>query len=43
MQRVVWGLTNSAPLRVALSMPLYICAWRLLYDYYVLSEDVKVS
>ena len=43
MQRTVWGLANSAPVRVALSMPLYFCAWRLLYDYHMLSEDVKVG
>ncbi|KAL1750147.1 hypothetical protein FB107DRAFT_279907 [Schizophyllum commune] len=42
MQRTAWGLANSAPLRVALSMPLYLRAWRLLYDYHMLSEDVKV-
>ncbi|KAL1715091.1 hypothetical protein EV715DRAFT_294545 [Schizophyllum commune] len=42
MQRTVWSLANSAPLRVALSMPLYLRAWRLLYDYHMLSEDVKV-
>ena len=43
MRRTVWGLANSAPLRMALSMPLYFCAWRLLYRYHVLSQDVKVS
>ncbi|KAL1671569.1 hypothetical protein EV122DRAFT_226351 [Schizophyllum commune] len=43
MRRTVWDLANSAPVRVALSMPLYFCAWRLLYNYHMLSEDVKMS
>ncbi|KAL1699245.1 hypothetical protein EV121DRAFT_296359 [Schizophyllum commune] len=42
MQHTVWGLANSAPVRMALSMPLYLRSWRLLYDYRMLSEDVKV-
>ena len=43
MRRTVWGLANSAPLRVTLSMPLYLHAWRLLYKFHMVSEDVKVG